>query len=167
MLNTARFMMLRQHSPIRDVPEIEVCPSLPSAAATQPVFVHLPMGDVPRRWLPKLRRLSLGPVEGAMVRWSYHDGSTWTNVLFEGGRRDPRAIVGWAVFTLQEARHPIVGVYVDSSRRGLGYGTELVSRLLDACKDRVPHGRIYAVSDWWPKYAEVIAAAGFKQLDWD
>ena len=130
--------------------------------------VFMPMADVPRRWRPALRRLSLGPVEGAMVRWSYHDGSTWTQVAFEGQRRDPKAIVGWAVFTLQEAVHPIIGVYVSDSHRGQGYGTELVTSLLENCKDKVPAaGRIYAVSAWWPKYSDIVAAAGFKVLDWD
>lgn len=137
------------------------------AAGPARLLVFLPMAEVPLRWKAKLRRLSLGPVEGAMVRWSYHDGSTWALILFEGHRRDPRAIVGWAVFTLQEARHPIIGVYVDNARRGLGYGTELVTRLLDECGHRVPYGKIYAVADWWPKYTALFANAGFKQLEWD
>lgn len=102
-----------------------------------------------------------------MVRWSYHDGSTWALVLFEGTRREPAAIVGWAVFTLQEAEHPIIGVYVDPKRRGLGYGSDLVTRLIDHCKDKVRQGKIYAVSDWWPKYTEIIGTAGFEQLEWD
>ena len=125
------------------------------------------MAEVPKWWRPSLRKLSLGPVEGAMVRWSYHDGSTWTTILFRGARRHPNAIVGWAVFTLQEADHPIVGVYVHEDHRNLGYGTELVSRLLDKCKQLVPRGKIYAVGDWWPKYVDLIAAAGFEHLEWD
>ncbi len=125
------------------------------------------MGAIPKRWKPRLRQLSMGSEEGAMVRWSYHDGSTWAAVLFEGHYRDPSAIVGWAVFTLQEAAHPIIGVYVDPKCRGRGYATVLVKRLLEECKDRVPCGKIYAVADWWPKYTELIADAGFKQLEWD
>ena len=130
-------------------------------------FAFHKMADVPQRWRPRLRRLTMGPEEGAMVRWSYHDGSTWALVLFEGTRREPAAIAGWAVFTLQEADHPIVGVYVDPKRRSLGYGTDLVRRLLEECNDKVPRGRIYAVAEWWPKYTELIAGAGFRQLDWD
>lgn len=125
------------------------------------------MADVPQRWRPRLRRLSVGSEEGAMVRWSYHDGSTWAAVLFEGHRREPNAIVGWGVFTLQEAEHPIVGVYVAPDKRGRGYASKLVTRLLDECGHRVPHGKIYAVADWWPKYIELFAAAGFEHLEWD
>jgi GNAT superfamily N-acetyltransferase len=129
--------------------------------------VFLPMAEVPKRWRSKLHKLSLGSVEGAMVRWSYHDGSTWTTILFEGDRRDPNAIIGWAVFTLQEARHPIIGVFVSKKHRRMGYGSKLVVRLLEECKDRVPHGKIYAVADWWPRYTTLIARFGFKQLEWD
>ena len=145
-------------------------------ALTKPVLVvpkpeyryaFLPMANVPRWWKPRLRKLSLGSFEGAMVRWSYHNGSTWTTVLFQGNRRHPNAIIGWAVFTLQEAKHPIIGVYVDEQHRKTGHGTELVRRLIDSCRDLVPHGKIYAVSDWWPKYEAIVETAGFRLLDWD
>ncbi len=102
-----------------------------------------------------------------MVRWSYHDGSTWAMVLFEGTKREASAIVGWAVFTLQEAEHPIIGVYVAPNRRGLGYGTTLVQRLLAECRDKVCRGHVYAVADWWPKYPELIQSFGFSHLEWD
>jgi len=102
-----------------------------------------------------------------MVRWSYHDGSTWTMVLFDGPRRNAEAIVGWAVLTLQEGKHPIVGAYLHEEHRGRGHGTALVRGLLDECKDFVPHGRIYAVSDWWPKYGALIAEAGFSLVEWE
>ena len=160
-------MTLRQSTQLRDVPALDVCPSIGTERAPETMFVHDRMGAIPRRWLPRLRQLSLGSEEGAMVRWSYHDGSTWAIVLFEGTRRDPKAIVGWSVFTLQEAEHPIIGVYVDDSRRGFGYGVQLVTRLLDEHKHRARHGKLYAVADWWPKYTELIAAAGLKHLEWD
>ena len=162
---------LRLHDEQLEARDYVVAEHPPSALAVvecMPTFTAFDrMGAIPRRWLPRLRRLSVGSEEGAMVRWSYHDGSTWAMVLFEGFRRDPNAIVGWSVFTLQEAAHPIVGVYVDERRRCQGYGTLLVSGLLEKCRELVPAGRIYAVADWWPKYIELITAAGCKHLEWD
>jgi GNAT superfamily N-acetyltransferase len=144
-----------------------VRPDVAAAPAPQTFCVFQRMADVPKRWRQRLRRLSLGSEEGAMVRWSYHDGSTWANVLFEGQRRDPAAIAGWAVFTLQEAEHPIIGVYVAPSRRGRGYGTRLVTGLLESCAHLVTTGKVYAVADWWPHYVPLLASFGFEHLEWD
>lgn len=141
---------------------------MPLEPATHTHFLAFhQMGEVPQRWRARLRRLTVGSEEGAMVRWSYHDGSTWALVLFEGTTRSPANIAGWAVFTLQEAEHPIIGVYVDPDRRGRGYGTELVMRLLELCADKVPYGEVYAVADWWSKYPELISNAGFAHIEWD
>jgi GNAT superfamily N-acetyltransferase len=60
-----------------------------------------------------------------------------------------------------------VGVYVDEARRCQGYGTKLVSGLLEKCGELAPARRIYADADWWPKYVDLIAAAGCKHLEWD
>ncbi len=167
---------MTQYRSETSLPTVDLAPpvSVPGTAPPPAVVPHPQsfcvvslMGDVPQWWRPRLRRLSMGPVEGSMVRWSYHDGSTWASVMFEGTRRHPSAIVGWAVFTLQEAEHPIIGVYVDDAKRGHGYATRLVRDLLDECADYVPGPYIYAVADWWPKYVELIAEYGFEHLEWD
>jgi RimJ/RimL family protein N-acetyltransferase len=101
-----------------------------------------------------------------MVRWSYHDGSTWATILTQGTSGRASEIIGWSVFTRQEDRHPIIGTFVDPAHRGLGHGTELVKRLLAACSDQVPYGTIYAVGDWWAQYPKLITEAGFRHVEW-
>jgi GNAT superfamily N-acetyltransferase len=159
-----RAMSFTVESPENVVPCPQGCDDDGGPAATNAVFAR--MGQIPSHWRQRLRDLSLGPIEGAMVRWSYHDGSTWAVVLFEGSERTPEAIIGWSVFTLQEDEHPIIGTFVDPAKRGRGYGAELVRKLLHECRDRVPAGIIYAVGDWWPLYPELIEEAGFEHDEW-
>jgi GNAT superfamily N-acetyltransferase len=129
--------------------------------------VFKPMSEVPASWKPRLRELSYGPYDGTMVRWTYHDGSTWTAILFEKDELEPQNIVGWAVFTLQEEPHPVIGVFTDPGYRGCGYASQLVEYLLEECAQYVPHERIYAVSANFAEYGELIEAAGFEHLEWE
>lgn len=101
-----------------------------------------------------------------MVRWSYHDGSTWATVMLRGPGQNPRNIVGWAVCTLQEDEHPILGTYVAPAHRGQGLGEQLVTVLLQECRSFLTGPLIYAVGDWWPKYGELIERAGYAHEEW-
>jgi len=129
-------------------------------------IVHQRMSDVPEEWKPRLRELSLGPYEGSMVRWTYHDGSTWVALLFESRTPTPRSLVAWSVLTLQEADIPVIGVFVDPERRGLGYATDLVGFILKTSKPYIKD-KILAVLSWWPKYSELIKEAGYEPIEWD
>lgn len=116
--------------------------------------------------MPRLRELSLGPYAGTMVRWSYHDGSTWALVLFLGEGMRAENIAGWCVVTAQEEPYPVIGVFVDPAYRGHGHATRLVSASLTFMRQHITTDKIYAVAERWPQYERLIAQAGYEHLEW-
>lgn len=138
------------------------------------IFAWLHTNEVPQTWKQRARELCLppgrnDPAGGTMYRWTYHDGSTWMVFAFHGPTfMAPGDIVGWACLTLEEEPQPVIGVYVDPKVRGVGYGSYLVQQLLMMNHKLIDHfgGEVIAVQDRFPKYKELIEAAGFKQKDW-
>ncbi len=119
------------------------------------------MRDIPFETKASMRLLSFGPIEGSMVRWTYHDGSTWAVLLY-----DNDVLIGWACITKQEEPHPVIGVYIANTRRGSGYAKLLVSAMLSIYSNEID-SVVYAVAENWPKYVEVIEQAGFTHREWE
>lgn len=118
------------------------------------------MKKLPKEWKPRLRELSLGPYDGSMYRWTFHDGSTWAAVLFLG-----KEIVGWACLTEQEEEYPVVGIYISDQWRGIGLAEDLLVALLQLVK---PTSRtILAVADSYPKYPELLNSMGYLYRPWE
>jgi len=129
-------------------------------------LVFYGMDEVPEAYKERLRDLSLGPFDGSMIRWSYHDGSTWCGILWVG-QPDKGKIIGWVVLTFQEEAHPVVGVFVDREYRSRGYARILVEGIIQLHKDRCESGSMYCVLESYPKYAEIIESFGLKCLEWE
>lgn len=133
-------------------------------------LVNLQMAEVPTLWKPRLKELT---VDGywAMSRWLHQDGSCYASILFEGDPTDPLTpaqIVCWAVLTFEDDEYPVIGVYVDPTRRGKGYAQAAVDMLFQIHQSEVDDagGVVYAVNERWPKYRPMIAARGWTHKEW-
>ena len=128
-------------------------------------LVHVPMVAVPSDWKARLEQLT-NVSDFAMWRWLYQTGNCHTLIMFEGSELVPRAIVGWACATFEDGPHGVLGVFTDPTRRGLGYGTRMVSALISFIKPLAESGTLQAVATKWPKYRELIEAAGLDFEEW-
>lgn len=130
-----------------------------SAFVTKTIVVN-EMKKLPKTWLPRLRELSLGPYDGSMYRWTFHDGSTYAGVMLIGGE-----IVGWCCLTEQEETYPILGVYIQKDWRGYGLAKELIVNTLKVLNPETEI--ILAVADMYSKYPEIISNLGYQYKSWD
>lgn len=119
-----------------------------------------------------MRELSFGGYHGTMWRWTFQTGNCWAAVGF--GCQPPPAgylpsdMVGWACWTEEDEPHPVVGTYVDKTKRKYGYGSQLSRSLLDSRKvRRHPGSIVYAVAANWPSWPALIQEAGFTFAPWE
>lgn len=115
---------------------------------------------LPESWKSRLRELSLGPYDGSMYRWSFHDGSTYAAVCLTG-----KDIIGWGCLTYQEDKYPIVGLYVSKEYRGCGIAEDILVQMLTVLnpKSKV----ILAVKESYPKYPIILNRLGYLYQDWE
>jgi RimJ/RimL family protein N-acetyltransferase len=137
------------------------------------IFTWLQVKDIPETWKIKLRELCLppgrnDPAGGTMYRWTYHDGSTWAYILFDGPEAHPFYIAGWAAMTLEEEPEPVIGVYVDNESRAQGFASLLVAGLLRVGANQIKEkgSKVIAVDSRFPKYRRLIENAGFIHKEW-
>lgn len=127
------------------------------------------MRDLPVGIRSRMRELSLGPVKWGAWSWTFHDGSCWAALAFDGPESTVGALVGWAALTMEVDLLPVVGVYVAESQRGRGVALTLVSSLLNALLAEgvlEPGAKLFNSSWRWSKYAKVIEACGMRSLRW-
>lgn len=127
------------------------------------------MRDVPVGLRARMRELSLGPIKWGAWSWTFHDGSCWAALAFDGDGTSHDALVGWCALTMEVDVLPVIGVYVAESQRGRGVALTLVSSLLNALlADDVlqPGAKVFNSSWRWSKYAKVIESCGLRSLKW-
>lgn len=124
------------------------------------------MSDVPEHLRVRMRQLTDGPYAGTMWRWTFHDGSTWALLAFDGFKAEPRDLVAWACVTNQEEPLSVLGVFVDELYRGDGLAARLVDDLVGITKEQLKDGPVYAVSERFPKYVEILEKHGLSHLEW-
>ncbi len=127
------------------------------------------MRDIPVGLRARMRELSLGPIAWGFWSWTFHDGSCWAALAFDGDETREASLVGWAALTEETDVLPVVGVYVDESHRGRGLATTLMSSLLQALIAEgvlVRGARVFNSSWRWAKYAKVIESCGLRSLAW-
>jgi hypothetical protein len=127
------------------------------------------MSEVPVGIRARMRELSLGPIAWGAWSWTFHDGSCWAAIAYDGSEQTIETVVGWAALTMEVDLLPVVGVYVSEKQRGRGFALTLVSSLLNALiADEVlaPGAQVYNSSWRWPKYAAVIEGCGLRSIKW-
>lgn len=127
------------------------------------------MRDVPVGIRSRMRELSLGPIKWGAWSWTFHDGSCWAAIAYDGSELTLDSVVGWAALTMEVDLLPVVGVYVEEKQRGRGFALTLVSSLLNALlADGVlsPGATVYNSSWRWSKYAKIIEGCGLRSVKW-
>lgn len=127
------------------------------------------MRDLPVGLRARMRELSLGPIRWGAWSWTFHDGSCWAALAFDGSESTVESLVGWCALTMEVDVLPVIGVYVDEAQRGRGFALTLVSSLLNALiAEHVLEigGKIFNSSWRWSKYAATIEACGLRSLKW-
>ncbi len=130
-------------------------------------MITLPMRDVPVGWRFSMRKLSLGPIAWGAWCWTFYDGSTWTAIGFSDADRTD--LIGWAALTMETDVLPVVGVFVREDCRKRGIGRTLVTNLLHfliSDGDLYPGAAVFASTQRWPKWAEVVESCGLRCLTW-
>lgn len=127
------------------------------------------MAELPVGLRAKMRSLTLGPIAWGSWQWTFQDGSCWAALCFLGGETTEDKLVGWAALTMEMDLLPVVGVYVHEGQRGQGFGSSLVSTLLDSlvASGVIQAGDALFNSTWrWPRYEKLIADCGLRSLPW-
>lgn len=128
------------------------------------------MRDVPVGLRPRMRELSEGPdLEWGFYGWTFHDGSTWAALGFDGATVAPERLIGWAGLTMQVDVIPVVGVYVAPESRGGGRGALLLRALLHGvmADGTIPRGaEVAAATGRWSRYSEVLHSCGLRCRTW-
>jgi len=128
------------------------------------------MADVPVGLKPRMRELTLGAYEPwGFWGWTFHDGSTWAALGFDGDTTRADRLVGWAGLTQQIDVLPVVGVYVAEQHRSGRRAELLVTSLLRylvAGKILHPGSAIAAATQRWSRYREVVESCGLKCETW-
>lgn len=123
------------------------------------------VGSLPEGVLSRLRYLTDGPDNGSMWRWSFHDGSTYACLAYATPECEPWQVIGWACITHQEEPIPVVGAYVAQNERGKGVAPQMVKALLEYV--RLAEGsRVYAATDRWPRWADLLSDFGLRCERW-
>ena len=126
------------------------------------------MGDIPVGLRHRLRELTIGPVAWGLWSLTFHDGSTWAALAFDGPQ-DPEHLVGWACVTQEYDVHPMIGAYVLESHRGKGIAPLLVTSL---CRSLIGDnvlapGDTVVASTWrWSGYYDLLESCGLVCEEW-
>ena len=128
-------------------------------------IVFMPMRAVPDDWKDRLAELCI-PSDFAMWRWLHQTGECHALLLFEGAELVPRAIIGWACATFEDGPNGVLGVFIDPTRRGLGYASRLVDALVKFVHPLAESGTLQAVSKRFPRYREIVESAGLEFREW-
>jgi GNAT superfamily N-acetyltransferase len=126
------------------------------------------MSEVPVGFKPRMREMTIGPVAWGLWSLTFHDGSTWAVLAFDG---QPAAenLIGWGALTLEYDALPMIGVYVGPGHTGRGVGSLLCTTLLRsllASGDLEPGATIVAAVGRWPKYYELAESCGVVCTEW-
>lgn len=126
------------------------------------------MREIPVGLRHRLRELTIGPVAWGLWSLTFHDGSTWAALAFDGAQT-PENVVGWAALTQEYDVHPMIGAYVDKSQRGKGTAAMLITSL---CRSLIGShvlapGDVVVASTWrWGRYEELLEECGLVCRDW-
>ena len=126
------------------------------------------MAEIPVGLRQKLRELTIGPVAWGLWSLTFHDGSTWAALAFDGPQ-DPEHLVGWACITQEYDVHPMIGAFVLESHRGQGYAPLLVTSL---ARSLLGEGvlstgdKIVATLSRWGGYVDLLEGCGLVCEEW-
>lgn len=126
------------------------------------------MADIPVGLKPRMRELTIGPVAWGLWSLTFHDGSTWAAIAYDG---DPCAenMIGWGAVTWEYDALPMIGVYVGEDARQRGVGSLIVTTLLRSLVssgDLEPGATLVASTARWSKYFELADSCGMSCQEW-
>jgi GNAT superfamily N-acetyltransferase len=123
------------------------------------------MSDVAVGHKVRIRQLSLGPISWGAWSWTFSDGSTWAALGFDGD-----TMIGWAILTMEIDVLPVIGAFTDERHRGQGIGATLASALLRSLVESgelYPGAAVFASTERWKRWHEVVESAGLRCLTWE
>lgn len=129
-----------------------------------------PMRDIQVGRRIRMRQLSLGSKVGrswGAWSWTFCDGSTWANIGFSDTAQED--MIGWASVTFETDLLPVVACYVRSDCRGHGIACGLVTNLLYFLISEgvlYPGAALFASTQRWPRWTEVVESCGLRCLTW-
>ena len=118
---------------------------------------------------PRLRELTIGPVSWGLWSLTFHDGSTYCAIAFDGNP-DADNIVGWGALTYEYDTLPMIGVYVPPDTRARGVGSMILTSMLRSAiaSDVLEYGAtVVAATERWPKYFELAEECGVRCILWE
>ncbi len=129
------------------------------------------MDGIPESWKERIRELSYGPLASGWSSWSwtFHDGSCWVACLFNGPEQLPHQMIAWAIVTKEIDHAPVIGAWVESDHRGMGFAVMVVSSLLRsmmAAGTLEENQEIFAATGLWSKYFQVMTDCGLRCVEW-
>lgn len=127
------------------------------------------MADIPPELKSKMRSLSLGPIAWGFWTWTFHDGSCWAKLIFDGAEDTPENLVGWASLTKETDVLPVIGCFISESHRKTGRGRRLITGLLQDLLKKSVLGQgdaVFNSSQRWSSYKEIIESCGLRPLTW-
>ena len=127
------------------------------------------MSEVPVGFKPRLRELTIGPVAWGLWSLTFHDGSTWAVIAFDGDQRTEN-IIGWGALTYEYDALPMVGVYVNPQTRQKGVGSLLLTTLLRSltASEILEYGAtVVAATARWSKYYDLCESCGIECILWE
>lgn len=127
------------------------------------------MGALPADLRARIREMSLGPIAWGSWSWTFHDGSCWVALAFEGDEPVPRRLLAWAALTKETDRLPVIGAYTHLDWRRLG----LAERAVDALLGHVvggghlaPGDEVFASTWRWPRWHGLLERHGLRCVTW-
>ena len=127
------------------------------------------MSNVPVGFKPRLRELTIGPVAWGLWSLTFHDGSTWAALAFDG-EAAAENIIGWSALTYEYDALPMVGVYVNPDTRQRGLGSLLLTTLLRslvASEDLKYGATVVAATERWSRYFDLVESCGLVCQTWE
>ncbi len=127
------------------------------------------MAKIPVGLRQKLREFTIGPVAWGLWSLTFHDGSTWAALAFDGEML-PENLMGWACITQEYDVHPMIGAYVSESHRRKGIASTVISALTwSLLGDGVlsPGDTVVATLSRWPRYVELLDGCGLVCVEWE
>tara|TARA_R110002020_G_scaffold207256_3_gene412693 strand:+ start:30887 stop:31321 length:435 start_codon:yes stop_codon:yes gene_type:complete len=144
------------------------------------------MNEIPETTKERLRYLTFGREnDSPMFAWTYNEGRCWAAILsidldthettldpsmsqasLPSSHHTKSGVVAWACLTFEVDDLPVVGVYCDPDHRGHQYGRTAAVYLLSRLHlpQQTP---IYAVSELYPSWPEVLEQAGLVHFEWE